>query len=582
MIAGDRVRCDNRPMQGGSSPVTIVEAIAAAAEIDDRGFTFVDAGGQETYASFRDLVAAARERAGALQSLSLMRGDRIVLIIPDHHAFIVTFLAAVTAGLVPVPVYPPFSLAKLENWQATTTGIIDTAGAAAIVTVEDVRTLLQSTGSRLDATIVTIDELDAAACPHRHVEVDPEDLAFLQFTSGSTGAPRGVMVSHRNVAANCTGLMGEFLRWTPYGAGIIGVAWLPLYHDMGLVGCVLGPLYYTRPVVFLATLGFLKRPSLWFELIHRYRATVTFAPNFGYALAARRISDEQISKWDLSCLRVAGCGGEPISAETLRTFTERFAPSKLSSVTPRPSYGMAEVTLIVTYGRVGELWCSEAVDAERLRRDQVAVPAVEGADRVELVGCGKPLTGHSVTIVDERGQPLPDRVVGEVEIRGPSLTRGYFGNPEATEASYKNGGLRTGDLGYLVNGELFVTGRKKDLIIVYGRNYEPQTIEWSVSALPGVRASGVVAFPRPGARGTEEVVIACEVATSDRETLERAIRARIRDELALSVEDIVLLPTGSLPKTSSGKAQRARTRAMYLDGTLHRLAAARRPTRRPG
>lgn len=562
------------------APVTILEAMVAAAEIDDRGFTFVDASGRETYASFRELVAEARARAGALQALPLTRGDRIVLTVPDHRAFIVTFLAAVTAGLVPVPVSPPFSLARLENWQATTAGIIRTAGAAAIVTVEDVRAVLLSTGAALDATIVTVDELDAAAQPHVPVAVGLDDLAFLQFTSGSTGTPRGVMVSHRNVAANCTGLMGEFLRWTPYGAGVIGVSWLPLYHDMGLVGCVLGPLYFARPVVFLATLGFLKRPSLWFELIHRHRATVTFAPNFGYALAARRISDEQISQWDLSCLRVAGCGGEPVSAETLRTFTRRFAPAGLSPQAPRPSYGMAESTLIVTYGRVGEPWRSEAVDADRLRRDRVAVPTAEDADAVELVGCGTPLAGHTVSIVDERGSPLRERVIGEVEIRGPSLTRGYFGNPEATAASFRDGGLRTGDLGYLADGELFVTGRKKDLIVVYGRNYEPQTIEWSLAELPGVRPTGVVAFPRPGARGTEEVVVACEVATSDRETLAKAIRARVSDELALSVEDVVLLPTGSLPKTSSGKAQRARTRDMYLDGTLHRLAANGRPTRR--
>jgi fatty-acyl-CoA synthase len=569
------------------TPITIPEALAAVAEIDDRGFTFVGADGRETFVPFRSLAAEARGRAGALQALSLAPGDRVVLIVPDHHAFIVTFLAAVTVGLVPVPVYPPFSLARLESWQATATGIIRAASAAAIVTVEDVRALLQAQNDPVGTTVVTVDELDAASRPPAPVAVGPDDLAFLQFTSGSTGAPRGVMVSHRNVAANCAGLIREFLGWVPDGADVSGVSWLPLYHDMGLVGCVLAPLYFARPVVFLATVAFLKRPSLWFELIHRHRATVTFAPNFGYALAARRISDERIASWDLSCLRVAGCGGEPISAETLRTFTERFAPAGLSPEAPRPSYGMAESTLLVTHGRVGEPWRSEAIDADRLRRDRVAIPATEDADAVELVGCGAPLAGHTVAIVDACGRPLPERTVGEIEIRGPSLARGYFGNPEATAASFRGNGprtnsLRTGDLGYLADGELFVTGRKKDLVIVYGRNYEPQTIEWSIAGLPGVRANGVVAFSRPGARGTEELVVACEVATSDRETLATAVRARVSDELALSVEDVVLLPSGSLPKTSSGKAQRAKTRELYLDGTLHGLAAAPRATRRRG
>jgi fatty-acyl-CoA synthase len=254
----------------------------------------------------------------------------------------------------------------------------------------------------------------------------------------------------------------------------------------------------------------------------------------------------------------------------------------LSPVAPRPCYGLAESTLLVTYGRVGEPWRSEAVDAVRLRRDRLAVPVAANEGAVELVGCGTPLAGHTVSIVDACGRALPERTIGEVEIRGPSLSRGYFGNSEATAASFRDGGLRTGDLGYLADGELFVTGRKKDLIIIYGRNYEPQTIEWCIARLPGVRANGVVAFSRPGARGTEELVVACEVATGDRDALTTSIRARVSDELALSVEDVVLLPSGSLPKTSSGKAQRAKTREMYLDGTLHRLATAPRPTRRRG
>jgi fatty-acyl-CoA synthase len=565
----------------GPMPGTVLEAMAALADVADRGFTFVDERGREVFASFGEIVAEARRRAAALRGLGLAPGARLALIVPEHRDFVVALLAAMAAGLVPVPIYPPLSLAKLENWLETTTGILRVSGAAAIVSVDEVCALLWSAAARLGARVVPLDHLAAHAGGvlsgpdlHADVNVDADDVAFLQFTSGSTAAPRGVMVSHRNIAESCAGIGDELLDSAAHDKG---VSWLPLYHDMGLIGFVFAPLFRARPAVLLATLGFLKRPALWFELIHRHRATVTFAPNFGYALAARRITAEEIARWDLSCLRVAGCGGEPVAANTLRSFSERFAPARLRPEALLPCYGMAEATLVVTYSRAGAVWRRDVVDADRLQNRAEAVRVDDGARHVELVGCGAPLGGHAVRVVDAAGNALPERAIGEIEFRGPSLTRGYFGDPEATSAAFRGGALRTGDLGYLADGQLFVTGRKKDLIIVHGRNYAPQTIEWSVGAVADVRRGNVVAFARPNQRGTEEVVVVCEARTTDRAGLARAIRARVADDVGLTVGDVVILPAGFLPKTSSGKVQRARTRTLYLDGELQRIAASKPP-----
>jgi acyl-CoA synthetase (AMP-forming)/AMP-acid ligase II len=383
------------------------------------------------------------------------------------------------------------------------------------------------------------------------------------------------MVTHRNLADNCGRIMGDFLQ---SAAEDKGVSWLPLYHDMGLIGFVLAPLFAGRSVIHLDTYAFLKRPSLWFALIDRHRATVTFAPQFAYALAVRRITAADLAKWDLSCLRVAGCGAEPIAPQTLRAFVAHFAAAGLRPEALSPCYGLAEATLVVAYTAAGEQWQSQIVDAERLARHGEALPPVGGGKTFEVVGCGTTIRDHAVRIVDEQGLPLPERRVGEIELRGPSVTAGYYRDPGATRQSYQNGGLRTGDLGYLSAGHLFITGRKKDVIIVHGRNFPPETIEWELNRLPMIRAGNAVAFAYRGEKGTDEIAVVCEAATTDLAGVERAVRARVSEELALTVSDVLVLRSGVLPKTSSGKVQRMRTRALYLDGTLQRVARTGRPT----
>ena len=560
-----------------SSPTgrTIFQAIESARDIGDRGFTFVDEKGQETFRSFQDTLRESMRLGTAIQQLKIRRRDRVALIIPDHQSFVGAFLASLLAGAVPTPIYPPSSLLKVDAWLETTTAILESAQPTAILTVEWIRPLLWTRAASIGARLVTLPELSADREIQIPDHIDFDDVAFLQFTSGSTGRPRGVMVTHRNIAENCAGIMGEFLGST---ADDIGVSWLPLYHDMGLIGFLFAPVFARRPAILLSSLGFVKRPSLWFELIHKHRATITFAPNFGYALAARRITTEDLARWDLSCLRVAGCGGEPIAADTLRSFANRFAQAGLRRDALLPCYGMAEATLVVTYTGIGTDWRCDRVDAERFRDNAVATSTKSESEFLEFVGCGRPISRHSVRIIDEEGRVVPERVIGEIEFSGPSVTAGYFGNPEATADAYRQECLRTGDLGYISQGELFVTGRKKDLIIIRGRKYAPQVLEWLVGGLKGIRAGAVVAFGRAGRSGTEDLVIVCEAATSNAAAIETEVRSCISEQLALLVGDVVILRPGTLPKTSSGKLQRSKTRQMYVEGTLRRMANEKRPT----
>ena len=284
---------------------TVLEAMSAVAQVEDRGFRFADTKG-ELFISFKTLTAEVRGIAASFQMLKLSSGDRLAIIMPDHRQFIIAFLAALSAGLIPVLMYPPVSLSRYENWNETAKGILGVAGASAIVTVAELRPLLWSTAAQFNVKLVTLEDLANEDCVLHPIVVGLDDLAFLQFTSGSTGAPRGVMVSHRNILANCNAIAANYHAVVgPYTSAADGccVSWLPLYHDMGLIGAVLAPLFAGQSTVFLATLAFLKRPTLWLELIHRHRGTVTFAPNFAFALCARRVAAQDIARWDLSCLK---------------------------------------------------------------------------------------------------------------------------------------------------------------------------------------------------------------------------------------------------------------------------------------
>jgi fatty-acyl-CoA synthase len=543
-------------------PPTLVDAVRALADDSARGFVFVKSDGTEKLHSFRDIAREAERRGAQLAARGLRKGDRLALVIPDGDEFVLSFLGALFAGVVPVPIYPQLTFKNIEGYHETVAHIARASGAAMLLTTAATRTYVEPVLPRVDAlrSIATVDDLagDAGPLPAA-ASVTPDDLAFLQFTSGSTSRPKGVMVTHRNLAANAEAFMIEGLARD--SSVDKGVSWLPLFHDMGLIGFVVGPLFTNIPCVFLQTASFVRAPRLWLDKIHEHRGTLTYAPNFAYALVAKRVKDRDVEGLDLSCLRIAGCGAEPIQARALRDFAARLAPAGFDPRAFLPSYGMAEATLAITF---------------MPRREGVRTD-VNAAGK-ELVDCGRPFQGHELAIVDEAGQRLGDRQVGQIVARGPSITKGYFQEPELTAQTYRalpgdaegeDPWLFTGDLGYRVGDRLFVCGRLKDIIIVRGRNYYPSDIEWAVSELPGVRRGNVVAFGVE-VEGEEQLVVACEGAASDAAAIREATATCVAEQFGLTVHEMVVVPLASLPRTSSGKPQRRKTRQMYLDGTLPR------------
>jgi len=552
--------------------IGVVPTLNACQGEHSLGFTFVGAKGpgEDLFLSFHDLRLAAQRRAAHFAAAGLRRGDRVALIVPEGEHFIPAFLGAMWSGMIPVPLYPPISLGKLDAFMDALVSILNVARPRVLVTTERVGKVLWSAVGRIPSIEKMLTAESLAAEPAGPLppaaDLRDDEIAFLQFTSGSTALPKGVMVTHGSLAANCLGIVRDGLKIRPENNDV-AISWLPLYHDMGLIGFVFSPLMAPISAVFIPTLSFIKNATLWMETLHRHRGTITFAPNFAYALATKRAKPGQIACWDLSRMRVFGCGAEPINPETLRAFVKAMAPSGLKPEAILPCYGMAEATLAMSFVSLDEPMKTDRIDAERYHGDAKATPVTNGAAVLEVVNCGRPFPGHEISVQDEEGRILPDRHVGELCFRGPSVTAGYWENPEATKAAFRDGWLRTGDLGYLDAGEVFVSGRIKDILIVNGRNYHPQVIEWLVDETPGVRRGSSVVFTRPGP-ASEEIVVAVEARADDPASLKARIVARVGEELQLSVADIVVVPPGTLPKTSSGKLQRRKTREQYLNGNI--------------
>jgi fatty-acyl-CoA synthase len=559
---------------------TLAHAVRDLAGDRERGFVFVRPDGTERLVTFCDLAAEAERRAARLSGLGLRKGDRLALVIPDGDEFVLSFLGAVLAGVVPVPIYPQLSFKNVEGYHDTVAHIAKASGAAMLLTTEATKPYVDPIGPRVDTLrgIVTVGDLagDASAPA---VDVGPDDLGFLQFTSGSTSRPKGVIVTHGNLAANSAAFMIDGLHRDERTDK--GVSWLPLFHDMGLIGFVIGPLFTHVPCVFLPTASFVRAPRLWVDKIHQHRGTITYAPSFAYALTAKRLKDKDVEGLDLSCLRVAGCGAEPIRARALKDFASRLAPAGFDPKAFLPSYGMAEATLAVTFVPLGVGLRADHVDQDALTLGD-ARPKAEGEGAREVVDCGVPFPEHDIAIIDETGAPVGDRRVGQIVARGPSVTRGYFQDRDLTAQSFKTlprlpdppgqpprPWLHTGDLGYTVDGSLYVCGRVKEIIIVRGRNYYPNDIEWAVGELPAVRRGNVVAFG-VDALGEEQLIVCCEGASGDAVAIQDAARACVSARFGLTPHEVVVSPPGTLPRTSSGKPQRGKTRQMFLDATLPR------------
>jgi fatty-acyl-CoA synthase len=557
---------------------TVVQAIEDAAASTKTGYRFIDESTDaEPFFTHGGIERASARYGGALQALGARKGDRVALILPDNADFVFAFLGAIRAGIVPVPIYPPTGLGKLAGYLDNTLHIVAKSGAKLVLTNADLKRMLgtiQAQAPELQK-VIAVEGIRSMREELRPAKVGLDDTCFLQFTSGSTSRPKGVVLTHSNLAVNVRAIM-------QLGLGVrnsvdSGVSWLPLYHDMGLIGFVIAPLYHVNTVTFLPPLLFLKRPARWLETISRHRGTISFGPNFAYALCVKRIKDSEMQNLDLSSWRVAGCGAEPIRAENLRAFADKFAPVGFNDRAFVCCYGMAESTLAISFSKVGTGVTTDVVDGAALWAEGRAKhAAADGETATPIVQCGAAFEGHDVQVFaldDENSErPLSEREVGELRLRGPSLMAGYFNEPALTQQAFAGGWLKTGDLGYLAEGSVHICGRSKEVIIVNGRNYYPQDLEWESGKVEGVRKGNVIAFGTMKPHNDRERVIICfETSVSSeesRQVLKGEVRRVVQQALGLTVDDVVPLAAGVLPKTSSGKLQRSKTREMYETGVL--------------
>jgi fatty-acyl-CoA synthase len=482
---------------------------------------------------------------------------------------VLTFLGAIQAGVVPVPMYPALSFKDVPGYLATVRHILECAGARALLVSPTMRPHVQDAANTAGVSQwIGLDDLHGDA-PLAPVEITADDLAFLQFTSGSTSRPKGVRVTHGNLRANAIGIMLDGLKSTPADTG---VSWLPLYHDMGLIGFIVAPIFANVQVVLLQTATFARRPWAWLDAISRHKGTITYAPNFAYNLVAKRLRDRDLAGIDLSSLRVAGCGAEPIQARTLEAFADRMRAYGFDRHAFTPSYGMAEATLAIAiaHGPDEPRWLR--LEASALREGRVEIARGDDTEAVEVVDCGPVIPHHRLRIVSpQTGAVLGEREIGEITFDGPSRTAGYYNAPDATAAAIRDGFLYTGDLGFTHDGRVFVCGRSKDLVIVRGRNYFPQDIEWIAAEVDGVRRGNVVAFGSLDTDREEQLVVVAEALSSEAAGLPERIGAAVLRAVGVAPWRIELVPQGTLPRTSSGKPQRSKTRDLFERGELPKL-----------
>ena len=549
---------------------SLAEALDYAAR-GQTGFNFYNARAQLlAVLPYAELRTRAHAMARRLLGLGLHRGDRMLLIADTTPEFMVAFMACQYGGIVPVPVSLPVGLGAKTGYVDQLCLQLAGSGARAAMAAEGLGGFLAEAAE--GANLLLHGEPAAfAELPEATVELQPlgpDERCYLQYSSGSPRFPLGVDVTQRALMANILGMSSVGLDIRPEDRAI---SWLPFYHDMGLIGFMLGPICNQLSTDLLATREFARRPTVWLSLVSRNRNTVCYSPTFGYDLSMRRLSTEQIATLDLSCWRRAGIGGDMVQPPVLKRFAEVFAPSGFREDAFVPSYGMAETCLAVAFAPA-----DPGIRVDRILRAGLAEgharsapPEADERDVRAMAICGPALPEHVIEVRDERGGRLDDRRIGRIFVRGPSVMAGYFNQPEATAAVLtEDGWLDTGDLGYMLEGEVVITGRAKDLIIVNGRNIWPQDLEWAVEALPGLRRGDVAAFAVADESEADEVVVLVQARILEveaRNQLRRSVEAAVREQAAIDCR-VVLVPPHALPQTTSGKLSRTRARNNYLQG----------------
>lgn len=545
--------------------LSLIDRIEAVAERDHGTITFVNGDDHDTI-SWAQLHLDAVGVAARLQAEGVRPGDHVALLGPTTRNLITAIQGIWLAGACLVTMPLPMRMGALDVFIEQTRQRIRNADARLVLIDPELAAFVEPTAG--DPPFMALDALSGDVASYKRPRSDEDALAVLQFTSGSTSEPKGVMLPHRAIANNLSGAWEA----AQMSKDDVIVSWLPLYHDMGLIGLLTIPMTLGCTLVQGAPQDFLARPIRWLQWIDRYHGTGTAGPNFSYALATRamRRNDEPL---DLSTMRIWLNGAEPVDADTFRKFFEMGKGLGLRPETAFPAFGMAEVCIAGTFPTPGAGLRTDWIDKKSLEHDRLAVEAEPGADgATELVFLGKPVPGLEISIVDPlTGAECKDRMVGELRITGNSLTTGYYKNTEATEELIVDGWLHTGDLAYTVDGELVVCGRIKDVIIVGGRNVYPQDIEKVAGEVPGVRTGNVIAFGTEGRLGAQNIVVVAEARADDLDDVERKVNNVITDAIGIPPKHIVFVEPGSVPKTSSGKLQRSACRLQFEADQLARL-----------
>jgi fatty-acyl-CoA synthase len=557
-------------MPPAAPSATLIDRLLALRGCERLGARFVSRAGTAEFYPYDTVLSRALAAAAAYQARGVRPGDRVALVLPTSIGFLDAFLGAVLAGAIPAAMYPPVRLGRLDEYYARTRFMLQAVGTRLLVTDTRIGRLLGRAVEGVASLETTLDvtALDSAAADAwTRPGVDPDAPAFLQFSSGTTVEPKAVMISHANALANLAMIDTFFDELTDAEAEQGAVCWLPLYHDMGLLGCMLLGFYHPGTITYINPEHFIVQPSLWFKTLSQYRAICSPAPDFAYGVCLSKIRDEDMEGVDLSQWRYALNGAEPIDVESMQRFAARFARWGFRPEAMTPVYGLAEAGLAVTFSdpatppRVAEF------DRDRLASAGDARP---GAGR-RLPSVGRPMPGLRLEIRDEHDAPVPDGTVGTIMVAGPSITRGYFANPALTAQLLRDGWLDTGDLGFIYDGELYIAGRKKDLIIIRGRNIAPQEIEALAAGAAGLRTGCIVAGGLMiEGEGEQLIVLAEKDARSDRPDAELAadIGARVLHGIGLTPRAVDVLRPGTLPRTSSGKLRRAAALQAFAAGEL--------------
>lgn len=527
---------------------------------------FADEKGNLKSISHAELVQKARRVAAGLHRAGVKSGEPVVLVATEPESAIVVILGCMMAGCPPAPIYPPQNIAAVPLFLKYVKHVADRAEASFFIADDQPFRIAggvtkQSKSLRGMTRTGSLLSGDFRDFSFNGKTENP--IAFLQFTSGSTSIPKGVLVTHEGLAENLR-MIREACDMNERSSV---VTWLPVYHDMGLIGTVLNALTLPCNLVVLPPLLFLKKPRLWLELITQYHGTHTAAPNFAYGLCARRIVEPR--GVDLRSMTTFICGAEPVLPRTMEAFVQNFQVSGLSPGAMVPAYGLAEATLAVTFSPHGRGLASESVDRDKLSTERSAVLSADDNQNLRIASCGIPMRGLEVRIASDAGAALPDRSVGEIQIKGSSVTPGYIGDPQTTRDSRTaDGWLRTGDLGYMVSNELFPCGRLKEIVIIRGKKYHAHDLENLASEVHGVRTGNVVAFSSQR-NGSESLIVVAESRHPEKnENLGKQVRAHIAESMGISPDEVMIVPAGTLPKTSSGKLKRLETRELFEQNAL--------------